>query len=255
MKTKNLFSIVSLSLLSTVVISQQVKASESTPNLTIGNPSGYGADANTIYLNADYQNKTRGTNTSDGELGIGVGLGDSVKAVGVDLNYTINSFGSNNNGGKFGEGGLSAKLHKKLGDDASIAIGWNQFATVGTSDYPSNSYYVSGTKILVTKEDINQPLSRVAITAGVGGGVFNKYQPDLNNRQPTSGVSPFASVAIRVTKPLSAIIEYSGESLSAGVSVVPVDNFPLTVTPVVRDITGNNGGARFSVGVSTSFKF
>lgn len=224
------------------------------PNTTIFNPSGYGAEKGTIYLNADYQSRTRFTKTSDGELGIGVGIGDADQ-VAIDFNYTVNSFGANNNGDKLGEGGFSIKAHKRLSDDSSVAIGYNQFAKVGTSDYQSGSYYVTGTKVFATQDKLSKPFSRVAVTAGVGGGVFNKFDSTKNPNDSNSTLSPFASVAVRVAEPVSAILEWTGQDFAAGVSITPFKDVPLTITPAVRDIGGAGDGSRFVLGVGYSFKF
>ena len=136
-----------------------------------------------MFFGLSYQNRSRYTNETDGGGVIGVGLGDAVNSVGAELSYSLNSFGLNSG---FGSGAFNAKLHKRIGEDTAVAIGWNQFATVylgqgrnstspngqDPSDYPKNSYYAVGSKIFRTREDINDPFSRVAVTGGIGGGVF-----------------------------------------------------------------------------------
>ncbi|AFY94792.1 hypothetical protein [Chamaesiphon minutus] len=108
---------------------------KSSPAFSIFNPIGFGADKNLVFLSVSYQNRTRFGNVSDGEAGIGIGLGDAVNSVGAELSYSLNSFGSS---GGFGSGAFNAKLHKRVGEDAAVAIGWNQFAKVqfdrGASD-------------------------------------------------------------------------------------------------------------------------
>lgn len=232
---------------------------KSSPAFSIFNPVGFGADKNLVFLSVSYQNRTRFTQTSDGEAGIGIGLGDAVNSVGAELTYSLNSFGSS---AGFGSGGFSAKLHKRIGEDTAVAIGWNQFAKIqfgggrngnGPSDYPNNSYYAVGTKILRTREDINDPFSRLALTAGVGSGVFLPF--DRFGGLDRSGLNVFGSVGVRVARPVSAVVEWTGQDLAAGVSVAPFENFPLVITPAVRDITGAGDGARFVLGASVSFNF
>ncbi len=231
------------------------------PGLSINNPIGFGADNGELFLAASYQTRTRFGNVSDGELGIGVGLGDAVNAVGLEVAYTLDSFGSSNG---FGTGGFSAKLHKRIADDTAIAVGWNQFATVQVgsgsgTDVPRNSYYAVGTQVIRTSDNIDDFFSRVALSVGVGGGQFLS-QETLNNTpagQDPSGVNVFGSAAFRVAKPISAIVEWTGQDLAAGLSIAPFgDEFPLVITPAFRDITGVTGeSARFVLGVGTSFKF
>jgi hypothetical protein len=227
---------------------------KTSPAFSIFNPVGFGADNNLVFVSFSYQNRTRFTQTSDGEAGIGIGLGDAVNSIGAELSYSINSFGSSSG---FGSGAFNAKLHKRLGDDTAVAIGWNQFAKVqlsgGISDYPNNSYYAVGTKIFRTVDDINQPFSRVAVTGGVGSGVFLPF--DQNASLDRTGLNVFGSIGIRVARPISAVVEWTGQDLAAGISVVPFDGFPLVITPAVRDITGAGDGARFVLGASLAFNF
>jgi hypothetical protein len=234
----------------------QPKAS---PSFSIFNPVGFGADNNLVFFSLSYQNRTRFTQKSDGEAGIGIGLGDAVNAVGVELSYSLNSFGSS---AGFGSGAFNAKVHRRLGEDTAVAIGWNQFAKVqfgggrngdGPSDYPNNSYYAVGTKIFRTREDINQAFSRVAVTAGVGSGVFLPFDRDASLDR--GGLNVFGSLGVRVARPVSAIVEWTGDDLGAGISIAPFDNFPLVITPAVRDITGSGDGARFILGASVAFNF
>jgi hypothetical protein len=235
------------------------------PGFSISNPTGFGADNNLVFFGLSYQNRTRFTQTSDAEAGIGIGLGDAVKSVGVELSYSINSFGASQ---AFGSGAFNLKVHKRLSEDTSVAVGWNQFASVvlgpGSSgntlpfDYPKNSYYASATKILRTCEDINQPFCRVALTAGVGSGVFLPFQTindAFQNGRDATGLNVFGSVGVRVARPVSAVVEWTGQDLAAGLSIAPFENFPLVISPAVRDITGAGDGARFILGAGVAFNF
>jgi hypothetical protein len=234
---------------------------KSSPSFAIFNPVGFGADKNLLFFSLSYQNRTRFGNTSDGEAGIGVGLGDAVNSVGVELSYGLNSFGSSSG---FGSGGFNAKIHKRIGDDTAVAIGWNQFAQIqlgggrngsSPSDYPKNSYYAVGTKIFRTRDDINEPFSRVAVTGGLGSGAFLPFDRNADPAVARGGLNAFGSVGVRIARPVSAVLEWTGQDLGAGISIAPFDNFPLVITPAVRDITGAGDGARFILGASAAFNF
>lgn len=228
------------------------------PAMSINNPVGFGADGGVGFLSGSYQSRTRGTSTSDGELGVGLGLFDATDAVGLELSYTINSFGTSQG---FGSGGFNAKLHKRFGDSA-LAVGWNRFAnvtfgnTATSTDYPRNSYYAVATQVIRTTEDVDSFLSRISLSAGVGGGQFLPYSTTSTNLDP-SGVNVFGSAAFRIAKPISVIAEWTGQDLAAGLSITPFgDGFPLVITPAFRDISGITGqNARFVLGVGTAFKF
>ncbi len=251
---------------------------KTSPAFSIFNPVGFGADKNLVFFALSYQNRTRYSQTSDGEAGFGIGLGDAVNSVGAELAYSINSFGSTST---FGSGAFNIKVHKRLSEDSSVAIGWNQFAQVNLgpgktnaaanpntnngSDYPRNSYYAVGTKIFRTREDINEPFSRVAVTGGVGSGVFLPFNENNGGNLNPTGLNVFGSVGVRIARPVSAVVEWTGQDLAAGISIAPFENFPLVITPAFRDIAGISNstlnpnatpaGPRFILGASVAFNF
>ncbi|MFA9202361.1 MAG: hypothetical protein ACEQSC_02485, partial [Candidatus Nanopelagicaceae bacterium] len=73
---------------------------EPAPNLSIFSPTGYGADSGMVYVQSDYQSRTRSTGKSDGGIGVGIGIGDA-NNIAVDINYTVNSL-AGTGGGKVG---------------------------------------------------------------------------------------------------------------------------------------------------------
>ena len=99
-------------------------------------------------------------------------------------------------------------------------------------------------------------LSRISLSAGVGGGQFLPFSTTSTNLN-AGGVNAFGSAAFRLAKPVSAIVEWTGQDLAAGLSLTPFgDGFPLVITPAFRDISGITGqSARFVLGVGTAFKF
>ncbi|HEY9649384.1 MAG TPA: hypothetical protein V6C95_01890 [Coleofasciculaceae cyanobacterium] len=219
------------------------------PSLSINIPTGYGLDNNTGFVSATYQTRTRYTDIHDGGLGVGIGLGDAKKAVGVELSYTTASFGGSRD---FGSGGFNVKVHRQLPNDFAVAAGWNGFLNVGDDNDFENSVYGVATKIIRTRENINSPFSRVAITAGVGNGQFRTEDAVADGRD---NINVFGNVAVRVAQPVSLIAEWSGQDLGVGVSVAPFKNIPLVITPAVRDIVGAGDGPRFVLGTGFAFKF
>ncbi len=231
---------------------ENVKVDEgflASPALSIYIPTGFGADKNTGFLGATFQQRTRYSNVSDGGAVIGVGLGDAQKAVGVELSYTAASFGGSRD---FGGGGFNAKVHRQLGDGLAVAAGWNGFANLGGRNDFENSVYGVVSKVFRTRDDINLPFSRVAVTAGVGSGQFRTEDAVAKN---SGGVGVFGNVAVRVARPVSLIAEWSGQDLGFGLSLAPFKNIPLVITPAVRDVVGAGDGPRFVLGTGLAFKF
>jgi hypothetical protein len=220
------------------------------PSMTITNPAGFGADHNTGYIGASYVSRVRYTDSEpDGALVAGVGLGDARKSVGVELSYTFASLTGDNT--EFGRGGFNLKAHRRLGDDLSVAAGWNGILNIGDNDF-EHSLYAAATKVFPLREDIKSPFSRVAVTAGLGNGQFRSEEDIANDR---SAVNLFGSVAVRAVEPVSLIAEWTGQDLTLGASIVPFKKVPLVITPALRDVAGAGDGARFVLGVGYSFKF
>ena len=222
---------------------------QASPALSIVIPTGFGADNNTGFISATYQNRTRYTDVSDGSLGVGVGLGDARKSVGVEVSYAIASFGGSRG---FGSGGFNVKVHRQLPNDFAVAAGWNGFLNLGGRNDFEQSLYGAVTKVFRTRDDINLPFSRVAVTAGIGNGQFRSEDAVAKGE---NNINVFGNVAVRVAQPVSLIAEWSGQDLGVGLSVAPFKNIPLVITPAVRDIIGAGNGPRFVLGSGFAFKF
>jgi hypothetical protein len=222
---------VTSAILGTIILGTATSAIAS-PQLTINNPSGFGAENGQVYVQADYQTKTRNTEVSDGQVGFGIGIG-SAKDLALDLNVTANSFGLNSNGGKLGDGNVSVKLHKNIDSSTGIAVGYNSIVSNGLTDYPKNSYYVAATKVVALKKSVDETFSRASFTIGYGGGQFKD--------------SMFGSVAVKVTKSLSTIVEYQAGEMSIEASYSVNEN--LNVNAAVKDLSTTPrlvSGASFS---------
>ncbi len=228
-----------------VAVPQPVAEFESSPALSIYIPVGYGADNNTVFLNGTYQNKVRIDEGSVGAGGIGIGLGDAQKAVGVELSYATEVDEA------FGQGGFNAKVHRQLGQDLAGAIGWNGFLNIGRNDFEQSKYGVL-TKVFRTQESLNDPFSRVALTVGVGDGQFRSNGAVAVG---DNNANVFGNVAIRVVRPVSFIAEWTGQDLALGLSIAPFRNFPFVITPAVRDIAGGGDKPRFVLGAGTAIRF
>lgn len=219
------------------------------PSLSIAIPTGFGADKNTVFVSGTYQEQTRYTDDDDGAVGIGIGLGDAQKAVGVELSYTVASFGNNRD---FGSGGFNVKLHRQFAQGLAVAAGWNGILNLGDGNDFEHSIYGTVSKIFRTQADITRPFSRIAVTAGVGSGQFRTEDAVDDDRY---NVNVFGNVAIRLAEPVSLIAEWSGQDLGVGLSIAPFKNIPFVITPALRDITGAGDGARFVLGTGFAIKF
>lgn len=227
----------------------EVEGYRASPALSIYIPTAYGADRNTGFVSATYQERTRYSDVDDGAIGIGVGLGNARKSVGVSLAYTLASFGSNRD---FGSGGFNVKVHRQFANDWAAAVGWNGFLNLGDDNDFEDSVYGVVTKVVRTRDDIKKPLSRVAFTVGVGNGQF-RTEDSIEDED--GNINVFGNVALRVAEPVSLITEWSGQDLGVGLSIAPFKNIPFVITPALRDITGTGDGARFVLGSGFAWRF
>lgn len=236
---------------------QQLKESNFEPNrgapgFTMANPYGFGADGGNAYIGVGFTPNSRNGETfdlddPDGVIGMGIGLGNARKAVALELNYTMAGFGSNRD---FGTGGFNAKLHRNIAPGWGIALGYNGFLNIGDDNDFEDSAYLTTTKIFSTRERLNSAFSRVAVTVGVGNG---QYRTEDAIEDDEDGFNPFGSVAFRIARPLSGIIEWTGQDLAMGASVSPFRTVPVTFNVGLRDIAGAGDGARVVFGLGAGF--
>jgi hypothetical protein len=220
---------------------------KASPNISIITPSGYGADWGEVGVGIGFQERTRFTNDSDAVFGIGFGLGDAQKFVGVQVGVTLTDISD-----PFDDARVSVKIHRRLPYDFSVAVGVQGGVVLGQTDGGSSVYGVV-TKRFPLKQDIREPFSEIYASIGIGGGQF-RSESDINEGIESVGV--FGSVAVRVLEPMSLITEWTGQDLTIGISIVPFRNLPLVIVPAITDITGSAGdGTRFIFGVGYSFSF
>lgn len=229
-----------------LVIPEPFEEFGASPALSIYIPVGYGADRNTLFLNGSYQATVRDDDGSVGTGGVGIGVGNADKAVGVELSYALETTDDN-----FGDGGFNAKLHRRFAQDLSAALGWNGFLNITNNDFEQSKYGVI-TKIFRTQESLDQAFSRIAVTVGVGDGQFRSngaVDDGVNN------INVFGNIALRVARPISFIAEWTGQDLGLGLSIAPFRNIPFVITPAVRDVAGAGDEARFVIGAGTALRF
>jgi hypothetical protein len=219
----------------------------SSPSITIINPSGYGASSGSVGIGLGLQERTRFRDESDGVIGLGFGLGNPQKNLGLQVGITLVDISD-----PFRDGTVNLKLHRRLPYDLSVALGVQGAVTWGDPDGGSSVYGVA-TKRIPLKENRSEPFSEIYTSLGVGGGQF-RSEFNIDNELESVGV--FGSVAVRVIEPINLIGEWTGQDLTFGVSIVPFRTLPLVIVPGITDVTGQAGdGARLILGVGYSLSF
>jgi hypothetical protein len=218
------------------------------PGASISTPIGFGASLGQIFGGFAFQSRTRFTNQADGGLALGVGLGEPQKIVGLDVTMAILSlFGDN-----AGRGSFSFKIHRSLPEGFAVALGFENAINWGGTDAGSSIYGVVS-KFFQFTETTKEPFSQLTLSLGVGGGRF-RSEGAIEDGVNSLGV--FASAGLRIVEPVSAIVEWSGQDLNAGISLIPFPKIPLTVNLAGADLTGNAGdGARFVMSIGYNYFF
>ena len=218
------------------------------PAASISTPIGFGANFGQIFGGFGFQSRTRFTNQADGGLALGVGLGEPQKIVGLDVTLAILSlFGDN-----AGRGSFSFKIHRSLPEGFAVALGFENAINWGGTDGSSSIYGVVS-KFFQLTETTKEPFSQLTLSLGVGGGRF-RSEGAIEDGVNSLGV--FASAGLRIVEPVSAIVEWSGQDLNAGISLIPFPKVPLTVNLAGADLTGNAGdGARFVMSIGYNYFF
>lgn len=226
------------------------RPNQGAPGITIASPYGFGGDGGRFFVGAGYTSDTRFRSLdSDGGMVFGAALGNARKAVGLELSYTMASFGNNRD---FGTGGFNAKVHRMIGNDASVALGFNGFLNLGDDNDFEDSIYGVATKIFRTRENLNSAFSRVAVSVGLGSGQYRTLEAIEDDEDQ---INVFGSLAFRLGQPVSLITEWTGQDLALGLSVAPFKNIPLTITPALRDVVGGDDSLHFALGIGLGFPF
>ncbi|NER37817.1 MAG: hypothetical protein F6J93_28310 [Oscillatoria sp. SIO1A7] len=238
-----------------VTLTPSTLGAAASPGSSSGSPTAFGANFGNFFMGASFQERTRFTDSSDGSISAGFGLGDSRKSVGLEVAVSVldlSTRGGDNSA--FDRGSFSFKLHKALPNNLAVAVGYENGIVWGFTDAGSSVYGVVS-KIFQLQDSASKPFSSLTVSAGIGNGRF-RSEDDFNDDRGT--VNAFGSVGLRVVERVSAIADWTGQDLTLGASLVPFRNLPIVVTPAVSDITGSAGdGARFILGVgySRSFSF
>ena len=219
----------------------------------ITTPTAFGANWGDVFVGAGYQDNLPVTIAPNGTTnntiyGGGIGLGNAQSFVGLEASYT-------SAGTSIAErGGFNFKLHKQLGDNLSIAGGWENAIRNGytTANDPRDTYYGAITGILPVGETSN-----FTATVGAGSGRFRTYNDLLADN---NNVNIFGSLGFRFSENIAVAADYNGRNFSVGLplTVKLGDTIGLQVTPALLDIAGDqNTGpkSRFGLGGGIGIHF
>jgi hypothetical protein len=231
-----------------------------TPGVSAASPLGFGPAMGDFFVGAGYQTSTRYGGGSDGGVSAGFGLGDPVKAVGIGVTVTsLSTFRS----GLFDRSVAAVQLHRRLPGNAAVAVGLEGIKLTGENFETTESVFAAVSKVAVLRGngDAKTPFSTATLNVGLGNGRFCAEQEFRSGGRTTYGLADctanlFASVGLRANEWAGLVADWTGQDLNLGVSLAPLPNFPLVITPALADVTGRAGdGIRFSIGGGFGLRF
>ena len=219
------------------------------PSASISSPTAFGLDLGEGFIGVGYQERTRFTSLDDAAAAIGVGLGDRQRYVGVEV--TATSYSTLRGNGPFETGSLSFKLHRAFGDTWGVAAGVENVVDWGGVDTGRSPF---GTVThLMRWAPVTRPFSAAVATVGVGSG---RFRTESNVAADKKNVNVFGALGVQLAQPLSAVADWNGQDLFAGVSLAPVRHVPLVINAGLADITGSAGdGTRFILSAGLGFRW
>ena len=226
--------------------SLRTRAWRGQPGSTINTPTAFGPKWGEVYAGVSYQHRIRYSRWRDGIVGMGVGFGNPHRTVGLAAAVTVLDTYTD-----FGEDrSLSLKVHRRLPWRSAVALGYeNLWHTAGT-DGGDSRYGVVST-VLALRDDLTTPFGSVVVSGGLGE---DRFLSEGRFARGERGTSLFGSLGLRVLRSTNAIVNWSGQDLNVGLSVVPHSRFPVMVTPAVLDVTGRAGdGARFGISAAIGY--
>ncbi|MGH7670535.1 MAG: hypothetical protein ACRENQ_13695 [Gemmatimonadaceae bacterium] len=235
----------------------------SAPGSSESSPSAFGASIGDGFVGLSYQASQRhGAKVQDAAAFAGVGLGDPVSAVGLEVTVTSYSTLRNEQGQTSGlnfmrVGGVSVMLHRRLPGNFAVGVGAENALQWGNgSDGGSDVYGVVSTIQQLTNNPTG-PFGSITLNAGLGTGRFRPWIGDRYSGRPdTTGIGIFASGGLRLAPSTSFIADFSGQDLAVGFSIAPFPNFPIVFNPVMADVLSRaNPTARFVLGIGYGFRF
>jgi hypothetical protein len=215
-------------------------------------PSAFGLLGGRIGFGMGLQERARYSGRADGALTLLVGLGDPSR-LGVDVGVSVLDLRKNaaGRGGLGRRGSFKLKLHRRIPGGA-VALGVDNVPGWGGSDAPASVYgLVAGTCDVTGARDGRT--GEVYLSLGAGTGRF-RPEDDVRHHRTTVGV--LANGALRVHEQANLFVEWTGQDLGVGASLVPLRSVPLVLAPAVADLTGSAGdGVRFVVSVGYLLPF
>ncbi len=218
---------------------------------SLSTPTGWGASNNTIFIGAGGTTPQAYTETADGSISFGLGLGDSLESIGLELSVSLSDFST------IGEPSYGLKLHKYLGYGLAFAVAGEHLFHADTSDADESFYSVISRTSQNHSNDAG--ISKFHYSLGAGNGRFGEKSPmDQSQGKGEHGTYVFGSTAYEIFPDTNFIIEWTGINVNIGISTAPLKNIPMAVTigigDLIKQFSGDGARVFGSIGFSYQFR-
>ena len=219
-----------------------VPAPINAPVSSITTPSGFGANWGDVFVTAGYQDRIPGSG-----YGAGFGIGDAKNFIGLESSYSTTSGNGNN---LFDQGAGNFKLHKLLGDNVSVAAGWENAIRQNLPNGTTNTFYGVLTGVLPVGSSSNFTAS-----VGAGNGRFRTVSDVVANQDTTN---LFGSLGFRATENIGVVADWDGNAVNLGLPLTFKlgESVGFQVVPSLLNVSSSNGGqSQFGLGGGLGIRF
>lgn len=216
--------------------------------VAFGSPIGFGYNSRDIAVVVGGEESTDVADDDlDGSLGVGFGFGDSESAIAVET--VVNVISLRNNFGD--DGNVNMKVHTRILPTTGVAVGVENIWPWGDAGKVSESGYAVITHIIdvpVQKQGRSMPIS---LNFGVGNERF--ADPD------EEGLMVFGGVGVGLHPQFSVVLDWTGRTLNAGASWLPIRDVPFSLTAGFINVTDRlndfDNGPRFAASAGYLFRW
>lgn len=218
------------------------------PAVAFGSPIGFGYNSRNIaVVIGGEESNDDAPDDYDGSLGIGFGIGDSEQAIALETVVNIISLRSD-----FGDdGAVNMKVHGRVTPNTGVAVGIESIFPWGDAEQVSESGYAVVTHIFDVPMEKQGRVMPISINAGLGNNRFNDPDED--------GLMVFGGVGVGLHPQFSVVVDWTGTTLNAGASWLPVKNVPFALTAGFINLTDrlnpNDDGPRFAASAGYLFRW
>lgn len=198
------------------------------PGFSLTAPSGLVSSYGVVFAGLSGR---RDNSDTDGAFALGMGFGDAEK-IGGSVTLGIGSVDPRD-GGAFNRGDLNVSVghhFKELGLGVSVGMTgvdlWHAKKLDGDNQDPS--FYLATTKLW------GNDFIPVAVTVGLGNNSYADINRENDRKDKVDG---FGAVAFYLHPQLSFITDYTSNVLTAGISVVPFPDYPVSVSLGATNLT------------------